>query len=61
MVGKGQPPKDPEDKRQKVTVNLSPKEREAIEQARDKENPDARLGKYIRDVTLKHVNKTNKK
>ncbi len=61
MVGKGQPPKDPEDKRIKTTIGLSPKERAKIDEAKEQEAPDKGLGQYIRDVTLNHADNVLKK
>ena len=59
MVGKGQPPKNPEDKRTKQDVFLSEKEREEIESARKKESPEKRFGAYVRDSALDHVREIN--
>lgn len=64
MVGKGQPPKAPEDKRKKQDVLLSPRERETIEEAREIESPETRFGAYVREAALSHakqVIKNNKK
>ncbi len=55
---RGQPPKAPEDKRSKLSVHLSPNEREDLEEARDIEAPDRRIGAYIRDVAVDHARKT---
>ena len=57
MVGKGQPPKAPEDTRTKQEIFLSQKERELIEEARDIEAPGKRLGAYVRDAAMEHVKK----
>lgn len=61
MVGKGQPPKAPEDKRKNFPVGLSPKERETLETARDTEAPEKGLGSYVRDVALDHAENIVKK
>ena len=55
MVGKGQPPKAPEDKRTEQKVWLSEKEREAIEEARKIEAPEKRFGAYLRDSAVEHA------
>lgn len=55
MVGKGQPPKAPEDKRKKQDVLLSPKERETLNEAREIESPDVRFGAYVREAALSHA------
>lgn len=55
MVGKGQPPKAPEDKRTEQKVWLSEKERETIEEARKIEAPKKRFGAYVRDSAMEHV------
>lgn len=57
MVGKGQPPKKPEDKKQKTTVYFSPKEREAIDRARKK--TDERLGQFVRNAANEKAEKLN--
>ncbi|MBQ6616322.1 MAG: hypothetical protein IJH67_08130 [Thermoguttaceae bacterium] len=57
MVGKGQPPKAPEDKRTEQKVWLSENERELVEQAREIEAPEKRFGAYVRDAALEHVKK----
>lgn len=55
MVGKGQPPKAPEDKRKKQDVLLSPKERETLNEAREIEAPEKRFGAYVREAALTHA------
>ena len=55
MVGKGQPPKAPEDKRTKQEIFLSQKERELIEEAREIEAPEKRFGAYARDAAVNHA------
>lgn len=50
MVGKGQPPKNPEDKKKKNTILFSPKEREKIEEAR-KETGE-RFGQFVRNAAI---------
>ncbi len=51
---KGQPPKGA-DKRKNLPVHLSPTERGQVEEARNIEAPDRRLGAYVRDVVLDHA------
>jgi len=58
--GPGQPPKG-EDKRKNIGVYLSPPEREKVEAARDIEDPDRRVGAYVRDVVIDHADKVIKK
>ena len=64
MVGKGQPPKAPEDKKEEFNIYLSQKQKEKIEQARRIESPEKRFGAYIRDTAVEHaetiVNQTEK-
>lgn len=55
MVGKGQPPKDPADKKKDFMIYLSQKQRETIEEAREIESPEKRLGAYIRDAAVNHA------
>ena len=50
MVGKGQPPKKPEDRKKLVGVMLSPNERKQIDTAREKTNE--RIGEFIRSAAL---------
>lgn len=57
---RGQPPKGA-DKRKNLGVHLSPIERETIEEARDIEAPDRRIGAYVRDVVLDHAEKVIQK
>ena len=61
MVPKrGQPPKG-EDKRRNLPVHLSPTERGKVEEARDIESPDRRIGAYMRDVIVDHAEKVIRK
>ena len=55
MVGKGQPPKAPEDKRKYPTIGFSPKEKEIVEEARKIEAPEKGFGTYVRETTLNHA------
>lgn len=55
MVGKGQPPKAPEDKRSEKKVWFSPKEQKIIEEALDIEAPGKSFSAYVRDAALAHV------
>ena len=51
---RGQPPKG-DDKRKPVVVYASPSEKADIEEARNTEAPDRRIGAYIRDVAVDHA------
>ena len=53
---RGQPPKG-ENKRKNIGVHLSPVEREKVEEARDMEAPDRRIGAYVRGVVIDHAEK----
>ena len=55
MVGKGQPPKNPDDKKKPYDVFLSQNQLKQIEQAKAIEAPEKRLGAYIRDAAMEHV------
>lgn len=52
---KGQPPKHPRKKRDQISLYISPEEKEIVEEARDQEAPDRRLGAYIRDTAVNHA------
>lgn len=53
---RGQPPKG-ENKRKNLAIHLSPVERTKVEDARDIESPDRRIGAYMRDVVIDHAEK----
>jgi len=55
MVGKGQPPKAPEDKRAEKKVWFSPKEERTIETACEIEAPGKRFSTYVREAALAHA------
>lgn len=57
MVGKGQPPKKPEEKKKPTTVFFSSKEREAIDQAREKVKE--RFGQFVRNAANEKAEKLN--
>lgn len=57
LVGKGQPPKKPEEKRKQTAVFFSPKEREAIDKARKKVNQ--RFGQFVRNAANEKAEKLN--
>ena len=65
MVGKGQPPKAPEDKKKDFMIYVSDKQRETIEEARQIEAPEKRFGAYLRDSAVTHaervIDENNKK
>ena len=56
---KGQPPKPPEKKRERITIYISPSEKEEVEEARLKEAPERRTGAYIRDAAIEHCRQVN--
>lgn len=55
MVGKGQPPKPPEQKKTRHEIFLSQLQRQNIEAARKIESPEKKFGAYIRDIAMEHV------
>ena len=57
MVGKGQPPKKPEDKRKFTSVMISPNERFEIDTAREKTNE--KIGEFIRNAAVEKARKIN--
>lgn len=57
MVGKGQPPKKTEDKKTRTTILFSPKEREAIDKARQKVNQ--RFGQFVRNAANEKAEQLN--
>ena len=57
MVGKGQPPKPPAEKKRRLEVFLSENQRQEIEQAKAIEAPEKRFGAYVRDAAMAHVEK----
>ena len=57
LVGKGQPPKKPEEKKKQCSVFFSPKEREAIDKARQKVNQ--RFGQFVRNAANEKAEKLN--
>jgi len=58
LVGKGQPPKKPEDVKKQSSIFFSPKEREAIENARVKTGE--RFGQFVRNAANEKAEKLNK-
>ncbi len=52
---RGQPPKSPEEKRERISLYISPSEKEIVEEARQQEAPDRRIGAYIRDAAVDHA------
>lgn len=61
MVGKGQPPKSPEEKKSEFNIYLSQKQREILEQANEIEAPEKRFGAYVRDAAVNHAEEVIKK
>lgn len=59
MVGKGQPPKKPEDIKQNATVMFSASERQKIDDARETVNE--RFGQFVRRSAVERAEKINKK
>ena len=59
MAKRGQPPKQPDEKRERITLYISASEKEEVEEARLKEAPDRRTGAYIRDAAIEHCRKVN--
>ena len=57
MVGKGQPPKKPEDKRKTLSIMFSSNEKKQIDDAREKTGE--KLGQFIREASLKKAEKIN--
>ena len=58
---RGQPPKPPDEKRERLAIYLSPNEREVVDEARQHESPDKRIGAYAREVVIDHAEKVIKK
>ena len=55
MVGKGQPPKPPEDVKKRLDIYISQNDKDAIEQARKIESPGKRFRAYVREAAMEHV------
>lgn len=55
MVGKGQPPKPPEDVKTRLDIYLSQNQRQVIEEARQIEAPEKRFRAYVREAVLSHA------
>lgn len=55
MVGKGQPPKAPEEKKERTVIYVSEMQKEIIEKAREIEAPEKRYGAYLRDSAIAHA------
>ncbi|MCL2347231.1 MAG: hypothetical protein FWC50_03105 [Planctomycetaceae bacterium] len=58
---RGQPPKLPDEKRERITLYISPSEKEEVEEARLRESPERRTGAYIRDVAIEYCRQVNAK
>ena len=58
MVGKGQPPKKPEDLKINRSIMFSKKERDQIEEARKK--TEEKFGQFVRTAALEKAEKINK-
>lgn len=57
MVGKGQPPKKPEDRRKDTTILISQKERKEIDEAREKTGE--KFVPFVRTAALEKARKIN--
>ena len=57
MVGKGQPPKKPEDVKKHLSIMVSENERKAIDNAREKTGE--KLGQFIRDAAIQKAERIN--
>ena len=55
MVGKGQPPKAPEEIKKNFTLYISDEQKAVIEEAREIEATEKRFGAYLRDAAVKHA------
>ena len=58
---RGQPPKPPDEKRERITLYISQSEKKEVEEARLKESPERRTGAYIRDAAIEHCRRVNAK
>ena len=52
---RGQPPKPQEKRREQISLYISSEEKEIVEEARQQEAPDRRIGAYIRDTAVNHA------
>ena len=52
---RGQPTKPPDEKRERLAIYLSPKEKDVVEEARQHESPSRRISAYARDVVVDHA------
>lgn len=61
VTKRGQPPKAPEKKRTMYGVYLSPEEKQQVEEAKEIEFPDLRMGAYVREAVIQHCREVIKK
>lgn len=61
MVGKGQPPKDLDDKRKNIQLRLSNNEMETIKKGIEAEDSSEKLTQYIRNAALNRADEAIKK
>ncbi|MBQ2819983.1 MAG: hypothetical protein IJF17_00160 [Thermoguttaceae bacterium] len=57
MAKRGQPPKEPEDKRKSMKLMFSPKEKELIELGMAAEETDEKFSTYVRNAALQRAEK----
>ena len=57
MAKRGQPPKEPEDKRKSMKLMFSPKEKELIAQGMAAEETDEKFSTYVRNAALQRAEK----
>ena len=57
MAKRGQPPKEPEDKRKSMKLLFSPKEKELIELGMAAEETDEKFSTYVRNAALQRAEK----
>lgn len=55
MVGKGQPPKKPEELRKNTQIRFSQKEMETIEAGRKAENTTEKFSTYVRNAAIQRA------
>lgn len=57
MAKRGQPPKEPEDKRKSMKLMFSPKEKELIELGMAAEETDEKFSTYVRNAAIMRAEK----
>ena len=61
LAKRGQPPKEPEDKRKSMKLMFSPKEKELIAQGWAAEETDEKFSTYVRNAALQRAEKALEK